>query len=344
VAEASAKKKDKSKDETTEAAAAVPSSPKSKARSPSPPKAEAKSKSSKARSPSPERSAETRPKGSSSKASAPRTLAAFPRSKLHKSHAVGSGPDASVVIEEVPWVKDYDGVETWNEAQLYVVPPVEWRPAGREPPREAERARELPAHMEDGYDSIWLAAKRGDLDAVRRFHEDGEPLDAIDERDADPEFDRTWIGNLLIAASRSTTGRSPLYWAALMQQHDVVTFLVQNGAKDTEGHIFGNREDVGGIVPAMLDLLKELGLTPPEVEERELSPSEQARKQKAAKRRADMSRTHAAAAEAEAARAAEAAKQDKSPKKDDIKRKNSTFGGVVGALKKAGSKVKKALG
>ncbi len=157
------------------------------------------------------------------------------------AHAIhGSKLDAKVYKAEggyhdVEWTLDIDndGVECWDESKLYNYPDKDVRVQVADTVQEEEPKEWL----QDGYDSIWLASKRGDLETVRNFVENGEPVNDVDDRDLSEE-DENWLGHLFLCCSRSTAGHTPLYWACFMGQVDVVRYLLENGARDDDGECF----------------------------------------------------------------------------------------------------------
>jgi hypothetical protein len=71
------------------------------------------------------------------------------------------------------------------------------------------------------YDNIWIAARRGDIDVVRRLAKNMEDVNALEP-----------------VGSKSHDGRSALYWACLTGRVDVVELLLDLGAKDVDGSAF----------------------------------------------------------------------------------------------------------
>mmetsp|Transcript_5275 Transcript_5275/g.8112 ORF Transcript_5275/g.8112 Transcript_5275/m.8112 type:complete len:197 (-) Transcript_5275:93-683(-) len=185
--------------------------------------------------------------------------------------------------------------------------------------------------MDPDYDSIWLAAKRGDLDAVEYFAEEGEPLDEIDERDIDEE-DSCWLGKLFLTASKSTAGYTPLYWACLGNHTEVADFLLENGAKDPTCACFDVAKD-----SELIEVLKSYGLKSGNVVDIEDMTEEEREKHiQLQKRRAEMSRTH---------ETNENDDYDDEPVGREPMRKNSRsrLGRIGAKVKKVAKKAKKAV-
>jgi len=211
------------------------------------------------------------------------SLNKFSHSKLWKKNRLGKRAKVTRPV----FFTDVDGVDHWDEGCLYNLPDADVRALDTSL-TSVSRSSSEKEWLEPGYDSIWLASKRGDLKSIRRYLAKGAPLDEVDDRDIDEENDKTWVGKLFLAASKATSGGTPLYWAAIMGHKEVVEYLCRKGAKDPEKAIFDATQD-----PETIEVLKKHGFKGSnDVDPQDLTEEERARKEAIRRRRAEMSRTH----------------------------------------------------
>jgi len=142
--------------------------------------------------------------------------------------------------------------------------------------------------MTPDYDSIWLAAKRGDLRMVKKFIMKNQPFDKIDDRGVDKDMDETWLGKLMLSASKATSGHTPLYWASAMNQAKVVEFLLRKGVKKEGKESY----DITTSFEIQEALAKAGFKGTKSVEMDEMTEEEQEKYKKVQERRKEMSRTH----------------------------------------------------
>jgi len=206
-------------------------------------------------------------------------LLKYPVSKLHEKYQCKDG--VSVFINKVRWEMDDDGIESWDESLLYSIPKYGVRIVNELSPVVCID------YLQDGYDNIWLSAKRGDIEAIEFFVNQGVSVHEVDSHEVD-ELDSTWIGNLYLCASKSTAGHSPLYWACVMAQHETVKYLLENGAKDTDFDCFDSTKE-----PSIIEILKSFGFKGSrDIDFESMTEEEKEKLEKIRARREEMSRTH----------------------------------------------------